>query len=106
MTGKQVPLSASDPAPVVGVPVTGSLPAGAGSGALEDGVALRERLGAGANTRQGSEILAARSESWVLVERYVERYPHDWRLVFRRDETTLDVSVPEEVWRAFDGITV
>jgi hypothetical protein len=50
-----------------------------------------------------SRDLAARSESWRLVERYVERYPDDWRLVFRRGDEVLEVSVPEEVWRAFDA---
>lgn len=41
---------------------------------------------------------------WVLVERWCEHYPDDWRLLFKRDETTLEVSVPEDVWRAFDGV--
>ena len=40
---------------------------------------------------------------WMLVERYVEHYPDDWRLVFRRGDMTMEVSVPEEVWRAFDS---
>jgi hypothetical protein len=39
---------------------------------------------------------------WVLIERWCEHYPDDWRLLFKRDETTLEVSVPESVWRAFD----
>lgn len=43
---------------------------------------------------------------WMLVERYVEHYPDDWRLVFRRGEEILEVTVPEDVWRAFDGIPV
>lgn len=42
------------------------------------------------------------AESWRLVERYCERYPSDWRLVFKRGDEVLEVSVPEEVWRAFD----
>jgi hypothetical protein len=42
-------------------------------------------------------------ESWMLVERYCERYPSDWRLVFKRGDEVLEVSVPEEVWRAFDS---
>lgn len=46
-------------------------------------------------------------EGWRLVERYCERYPSDWRLVFRRDDgCTLEISVAEEVWRAFDLIQI
>lgn len=33
----------------------------------------------------------------------VSHYPSDWRLVFKRGDETLEVSVPEEVWRAFDA---
>lgn len=43
-----------------------------------------------------------RSENWMLVERYVEHYPDDWRLVFCRGDQVLEVTVPEAVWRAFD----
>lgn len=39
---------------------------------------------------------------WTLVERYVADYPHDWRMVFKQGDEVLEVSVPEEVWRAFD----
>lgn len=41
-------------------------------------------------------------EQWRLAERYVERYPDDWRLLFRRGDEVLEVAVPEDVWRAFD----
>ena len=41
--------------------------------------------------------------TWLLVERYCERYPSDWRLVFKRGGEVLEVSVPEDVWRAFDA---
>jgi hypothetical protein len=57
-------------------------------------------------TLVSSHDATSRKESWVLVERYVARYPHDWRLVFKRDDEVLEVAVPEEVWRAFDLITV
>lgn len=40
-------------------------------------------------------------EQWRLVERYVERFPDDWRLLFRRGDEVLEVTVPEDVWRAF-----
>lgn len=42
---------------------------------------------------------------WTLVERYCEHFPDDWRLIFNRADTeqTIEVSVPEEVWRAFDA---
>ena len=53
-------------------------------------------------TLTASRVATRRSESWVLVERYVAHYPHDWRLVFRRGNEQLEVPVPEEVWRAFD----
>jgi hypothetical protein len=43
-------------------------------------------------------------KGWELVERWCEHFPDDWRLLFERDGTTLEVSVPEDVWRAFDGI--
>src|SRR4051794_19771206 len=50
-------------------------------------------------------VLAHSNEYWVLIERYVNTYsPPDFRLVFRRDQTILNVTVPEDVWRAFDGL--
>ncbi len=48
-----------------------------------------------------------RGDGWTLIERWCETYPSDWRLYFERpDGATLEVSVSEEVWRAFDGIKV
>lgn len=41
-------------------------------------------------------------ESWRLVERYTESWPDDWRLVFRRGDDVVELSVTEEQWRAFD----
>lgn len=52
----------------------------------------------------GSSHPLSEAEQWRLVERYVKHYPDDWRLVFRRGDTVLEVTVPEDVWRAFDGI--
>lgn len=50
--------------------------------------------------------LSFKNENWILIERYVAKYPSDWRLVFKKGDTSLviDVQVPEEVWRAFDGL--
>lgn len=42
-------------------------------------------------------------ETWRLVEREVEHYPDNWRLVFKRGGEIREVSVPEAVWRAFDS---
>jgi hypothetical protein len=50
-------------------------------------------------------VLAHSNENWVLVERYVNTYsPPDFRLVFKREQSVLEIIVPEEVWRAFDGL--
>ena len=40
-------------------------------------------------------------QTWRLVERYVANYPDDWRCVFRRGNELIEISVPEDVWRAF-----
>jgi hypothetical protein len=53
-----------------------------------------------------SRRVTSRAEKWELVERWVEHYPDDWRLLFKRGQETLEVQVPEDVWRAFDGIRV
>lgn len=45
-----------------------------------------------------------KTQPWHLVERYVESYvAGDFRCIFRRGDEVLEVSVPEEVWRAFDA---
>jgi hypothetical protein len=49
-----------------------------------------------------SRRATSRAEKWELIERWCEHYPDDWRLLFQRDRETLEVSVPEDVWRAFD----
>lgn len=78
---------------------------------------VKARSGSGSDRERGSdarcsdtfspedtaESIWRTEESWRLVERYCERYPSDWRLVFRRDDEVLEVQVPEEVWRAFDA---
>lgn len=46
--------------------------------------------------------LSIKGENWLLIERYVRRYPYDWAMVFKRGEELLEISVPEEAWRAFD----
>ena len=51
----------------------------------------------------GGRVGVAERDPWSLIERWCERYPHDWRLLFRRGDEVLEVSVPEEVWRAFDA---
>jgi hypothetical protein len=64
-----------------------------------------------AATRAETPQVEVEWRPWVLIERYVESYPDDFRLVFRRirnveadsDPQVLEVSVPEEVWRAFDA---
>lgn len=56
-----------------------------------------------------SRRVTSRAEKWELIERWCEHYPDDWRLLFQRvtDKTEhLEVQVPEEVWRAFDGIRI
>jgi hypothetical protein len=53
-----------------------------------------------------SRRTTSRAENWELIERWVERYPDDWRLLFKRDQERLEVKVPEDVWRAFDDIRI
>lgn len=60
---------------------------------------LREKS---AQIEESPRIIA--NEGWILAERYVRRYPYNWVLIFKRKEEVLEISVPEEVWRAFDGI--
>lgn len=50
--------------------------------------------------------LSHTDEKWMLVERYCMRYPDKWLLVFKRNETVLEIEVSEEAWRAFEGIKV
>jgi hypothetical protein len=50
-----------------------------------------------AAVRDGSDV-----ESWRLVERYVEQYPDDWRLVFQKGDAIVELNVTEEQWRAFE----
>lgn len=50
-------------------------------------------------------VLGHSNEGWVLVERYVNTFnPPDFRLVFKREDVILQITVPEEAWRAFDGV--
>lgn len=42
-------------------------------------------------------------QAWVLVERYCENFAqNDWRVVLRRGDETLEFSVDEIVYRAFE----
>ena len=55
----------------------------------------------------GTESLPAARRSqakpmWTLVERFLEHYPDDWRLVFKRGDKLVEIVVDEETWRAFD----
>jgi esterase/lipase superfamily enzyme len=58
-------------------------------------------------TKRPNPVLAHSNENWLLVERYVNTFnPPDFRLVFKREQTVLEIPVPEEAWRAFDGLKV
>jgi hypothetical protein len=39
---------------------------------------------------------------WQLVERYGD-HQDGWHLLFQRGETTIDLEVTEQQWRAFDS---
>jgi hypothetical protein len=55
--------------------------------------------------KRPNPVLAHSNENWVLVERYVTTFnPPNFLLVFKRGETVLEMTVPQDVWYAFDGL--
>jgi hypothetical protein len=46
--------------------------------------------------------LSYTNEGWVLVERYVKKFPDDFRLVFKKSDRVLELQVPKEIWYAFE----
>lgn len=66
-------------------------------------MSLRDERGAMVKHRTTTLATSPPERLWMLVERYVKHYPTGWQLVFRRGDEVLEVSVDEEVWRAFDS---
>lgn len=46
--------------------------------------------------------VSIKDENWILVERYVRRYPYDWVLIFKQNNELIEISVSEDIWRSFD----